>query len=69
MRAILQVGEGGAVGIVVEVVGGLLGNDGQKLIMGERFVSIIVYSINQSHQLNEAYSVCFSCFWSIRLFI
>lgn len=30
MRAILQVGEGGAVGIVVEVVGGLLGNDGQS---------------------------------------
>lgn len=41
---------GSAICLVVDVMGDLLGDDGQKLIESKRWVSNILYSINEGHQ-------------------
>lgn len=73
---LLSFGEGNSMGgerkcckPVVEVMGDMLSCDGQKLIRGERCLSIMLYPLVKWHQLNGGSSVWFSCFWSIHWFL
>lgn len=69
MWVILRVQGGDVVSLVAKVIGNLLGSDGQNLIAGERCASIMLYPIDEGHQLNEESSVCFSSFCSVHIFL